>query len=128
MRVAVMVISLLGMILLFFQSCAISVGGEMSADEDLSQGGAVGIVMAFLFVLGGAFVLGMPRASLVLFMIAGFLGLSAGATTSFSDLTIWGIVALVLAALSYFGWREKRGDQAKAEPATEVQEPRPDAG
>ena len=31
-----------------------------------------------------------------------------GTSTSFGDLTIWGVVSLILAVLSYFGWREKR--------------------
>jgi membrane protein implicated in regulation of membrane protease activity len=42
------------------------------------------------------------------FFFAGIIGLAGGASTSFSDLTIWGGVSLILAVLSYFGWREKR--------------------
>jgi hypothetical protein len=39
---------------------------------------------------------------------ARIIGLAGGASTSFGDLTIWGVVSLVLSILSYFGWREKR--------------------
>jgi uncharacterized membrane protein len=31
-----------------------------------------------------------------------------GSVSSFGDLTIWGVVSLILTVLSYFGWREKR--------------------
>jgi hypothetical protein len=64
--------------------------------------------MALLFLVGGAFALAFPLVSLVAFLLSGLLGLAAGASTSFSDLTIWGVVSLVPAVLSYFGWREKR--------------------
>jgi hypothetical protein len=64
--------------------------------------------MALLFLVGAAFAMGFPLVSLVAFVLAGLVGLGGGATSSFTDLTIWGWVSLVLAVLSFFGWREKR--------------------
>jgi membrane protein implicated in regulation of membrane protease activity len=64
--------------------------------------------MAFLFLVGGSFALVFPLVSLVAFVLSGILGLAGGASTSFGDLTIWGVVSLILAVFSYFGWREKR--------------------
>ena len=66
------------------------------------------MVMAFLFLVGGAFALAFPFVSVLTFFFAGVFGLAGGASTSFGDLTIWGVVSLVLAVFSYFGWREKR--------------------
>jgi membrane protein implicated in regulation of membrane protease activity len=68
----------------------------------------VDLVMAFLFLVGGAFALAFPLVSLIAFFFAGVFGLAEGTSTSFGDLTIWGVVSLILAVFSYFGWREKR--------------------
>ncbi len=75
----------------------------------------MGILMALLFLLGGAFAVGYPLVSLISFAIAGMLGLAAGATTEFEDLTIWAIASFFLAVLSYFGMREKKRQAAGQE-------------
>ena len=59
-------------------------------------------------LIGGAFALAFPFVSVLAFFFAGIIGLAGGASTSFGDLTIWGVVSLILTVLSYFGWREKR--------------------
>jgi hypothetical protein len=46
--------------------------------------------MALLFLVGAAFAMGFPLVSLVAFVLAGLVGLGGGATSSFTDLTIWG--------------------------------------
>ena len=115
MRIATMILSLILMVLVGLQSCAVSVGGSIAESEKSSQGGAVGIFMALLFLLGGAFALAFPLISLVAFVLAGIFGLAAGATTPFEDLTIWGYVSFALAVLSFFGWREKRRRRAESQ-------------
>jgi hypothetical protein len=109
-----MILSLILMVVVGFQSCAVSVGDSMLGEKASQQGGSIGILMALLFLVGGAFALALPLVSLIAFVFAGIFGLSAGATTSFSDLTIWGIVSLVLAGFSFFGWREKRKRKAQS--------------
>ncbi|MDQ4002044.1 MAG: hypothetical protein M3283_13850 [Actinomycetota bacterium] len=108
MRIATMILSLILMLVVGAQSCAVTVGDALGNEPSATQGGVIGIFMAFLFLIGGAFALAFPLVSFIAFVIAGLSGLGAGASTSFSDLTIWGIVSFVLAALSFFGWREKR--------------------
>jgi hypothetical protein len=107
MRIATMIISLILMLVVGGQSCAVSFGEAALGTKAAQQGGPIGLVMAFLFLVGGAFALAFPLVSLIAFFFAGVFGL-AGASTSFGDLTIWGVVSLILAVLSYFGWREKR--------------------
>ena len=68
----------------------------------------MGILMALLLLLGGAFAVGYPLVSLIAFVVAGLFGLAPGATTEFGDLTIWAIASFFLALLSYFGIGEKR--------------------
>jgi hypothetical protein len=107
-RIATMIISLILMLVIGAQSCAVSVGDAALNTKAATQGGPIGLVMAFLFLVGGAFALAFPFVSVIVFFFAGVFGLAGGASTSFGDLTIWGVVSLVLAVLSYFGWREKR--------------------
>ena len=108
MRVAVAIISLVLMLAVGLQSCALAFGASLGSDENLAGGAAVGIIMALLFLVGGAFAVGYPLVSLIAFALAGVSGLIAGSATEFSDLIVWAIVSFVLAGLSYFGMREKR--------------------
>ncbi len=112
MRIAVMIISLFLTLIVGLQSCALFAGGGMIKDQAVSGGGAMGILVALLFVVGGAFAMGMPRVSMVAFFAAALLGIGVGSSGAFPDLTIWGVVALALCAMSYFGSREL--DRSKA--------------
>jgi hypothetical protein len=103
-----MILSLILMLVVGAQSCAVSLGDAALNTKAAEQGGPIGLVMAFLFLVGGSFALVFPLVSLVAFVLSRILGLAGGASTSFGDLTIWGVVSLILAVFSYFGWREKR--------------------
>ena len=107
MRIATMIISLLLMVVVGLQSCTVYVGGSATGQEKLSQGGAVGLLVAFLFLIAGAFALAFPLVSLIAFVLAALMALVAY-SVGFSDMWIWAIVAVVLAAMSFFGFREKR--------------------
>lgn len=117
MRVAVLVISLVLMVLLFAQSCTVTAGGSLAEDESISSAGAVGLLVAFLFLLGGAFVMGMPRASAAMFGVAAVVGILAGVTTEFEDLLIWGVVAVVLGIMAS---RSRRAPATDASAAAEA--------
>ncbi len=108
MRVATTILSLVLMLVLGAQSRTVTLGGALGEDEVLANSAAVGLLVAFLFLVGGAFAVGLPLASLVVFVVAGLLALLSGTTSEFTDLTIWAVVSFVLAALSFFGVREKR--------------------
>ena len=110
MRVATLILGLFLMIIIGFQSCAATVGGGLG-DEALGEGGAVGVLVTLLYLIAAAFVLGKPIVSLVVFSVAAVIALIGGATTPFGDLIIWGVVAAVLAVMSYFGVREQRNKQ-----------------
>jgi len=117
MRIAVIVISLVLMVLLFAQSCTVTAGGSLAEDESISSAGAVGLLVAFLFLLGGAFVMGMPRLSAAMFWIAAFIGILAGLTTEFADLLIWGVVAVVLGIMARLSVRAPATDAVAADEA-----------
>jgi hypothetical protein len=107
MRLATTIISLVLMLGVGFQSCAVTVGAALGEDEQLAGGAAVGLLVAFLFLIGGAFAMAYPVVSLASFSLAGTVALAAGVATEFSDMTVWAFVSFVLAAMSFFGIREK---------------------
>ena len=109
-----MILALILMVVVGAQSCIVYVGGSAMGEQGTAEGGAVGILMALLFLVGGAFAMPFPLVSLLAFLASGLLGLAIGATTPFTDLTYWGIVSLVLAVLSFFGVREKRRQRAES--------------
>ena len=106
MRIAILVVSIFLTIIVGLQSCTVMVGAGLAKNQALSGGGSAGVFMAFLFVLGAAFAMGLPRFSMIAFGIAAATGFLAGSTTRFHDLSIWAGVSLLLAIMSYFGVRE----------------------
>lgn len=124
MRRAVQIAALVLMVVLFLQSCAVAVGGGLAEDlsrgaenkaeaEDLAGAGAVGVLAAFLWLFGGAFVMSRPKISVWLFGIAAVLCL-LGAGSGFSDLYIWAAFSALFAFLSWRGTKEKEKEDAEA--------------
>ncbi|WP_243375070.1 hypothetical protein [Microvirga solisilvae] len=118
MRLAVLIITLCLTGIVGLQSCTIMAGGSLLKDQGTANGGALGILVAFLFILGAAFVMGLPRISAGLFALAGVLGITGGSSSNFSDLKIWGGLSLILAVMSWFGSRELRRKRAAAPTGT----------
>lgn len=114
MRVATTILSLVLMVAVGAQSCAVYVGGSALGQEGAAEGGALGLFVALAFLVGGAFALPLPLVSVAAFLVAALFGLAGGAATSFTDLTYWGLAALVLAVLSFLGVREKRRQRAQS--------------
>lgn len=111
------------MVILFVQSCAVAVGGSASESfsttsaqkseaEDLSGGGAMGLLVAVMWLVGAAFVISKPRASMWVFAIAGVFALLGG-SSGFSDLYIWGVVSFIFALMSWRGSIEKEREEAE---------------
>ena len=80
MRIATMILGLGLMLVVGFQSCAVSVGDAALGEKASQQGGPLGLFMALLFLVGAAFALAFPLVSLVAFVLAGLTGLAGGAT------------------------------------------------
>lgn len=114
MRIAVLIIALCLTMIIGIQSLLVTIGAGLADNKETGGAGAIGVFMAFLFVLGAAFALKLPKVSMVIFAIAGALGLMAAAGSQFEDLQIWGFVSLALAVMSYFGSRELRKKEVPA--------------
>jgi hypothetical protein len=108
-----MIISLVLTVIVLAQSCAVNFGGAVGKNEGVTQGGAMGILIALLFLIGAAFVMGIPLVSTIVFVLAGILGFMVAATTPFTDLRIWGWIALILAVMSFIGYLGKRRERQR---------------
>jgi hypothetical protein len=104
MRIAVMVISLILGLFVFLQSCVASVASDVSNTEDST---AAGVLVPFLWLLGGAFVLRHPKVSTVMFAIAAAFALLVATSSIYEDMYVWSVVSAVLAVMSFFGHRQK---------------------
>lgn len=67
MRIAVLVIGLCLVMLVGMQSCTVMFGGGLTEDQNLAGAGALGLLVALLFILGSAFAIGAPKASVGIF-------------------------------------------------------------
>ncbi|WP_304459000.1 hypothetical protein [Alicyclobacillus sendaiensis] len=108
MKIAVGIISLILMVIVGLQTLIVGVGGSITHSQGLQQGGAVGLLVAVLFLLGGAFAFGVPLVSAICLVLACIFGIMDGTTTPYHDQTVWGVIALILAVLAFFAWRSDR--------------------
>lgn len=108
MRVTVLILGLLLGLVMFLQTMLVYGLSNAVDDTNSASAGAVGVLMALMWLVACAFVMPLPMVSVVVFAIAGLFGFAASG--EFPDLGIWGGISLVLAVLSFFGWRGKRKD------------------
>jgi uncharacterized membrane protein YjfL (UPF0719 family) len=62
-----------------------------------------------------ALVITFPKISTSIFGLAGLVGLIVAASSGFTDVLIWGLIALVLALMSFLGWRDKNRAKVRAD-------------
>lgn len=110
MRIAVLIIGLILMVALFFQSLTINVLSSAAHTKQTETAGAVGLLMAVIWLVALGMVIPKPRISAVLFVIAAIVG--AAGWADFPDLQLWSGVSVALAVLSYIGYRGKVKQEA----------------
>lgn len=108
MRIAVLILGLLFNVVMFLQTVLVGGLGEAAGDESTAQAGAVGLFASLLWLVASALVIAFPMVSVVLFSLAGLLAFAVSG--DFPDMAVWGSIAIVLAVMSFFGWRGKRKD------------------
>ncbi len=108
MNIALGIISLVLGFIIGAQSSLVYVGSAVLSDQSTLEGSAVGLLVSLLYIFAGAFSFKLPRVALVFAALAGLLGLAVGATSDFKDMTIWGVIALIIAVLSWFTARKSR--------------------
>lgn len=122
MRLAVLIIGLVIGLVVLLQACSAlglsSLGEGLGAEgaAELSGASATGIITGLLIWVGAGFVMPFPRFAAVVLALAGIIGIGVGMSSEFRDQAVWGVVALILAVMAWFGARGKRKDDAgKAE-------------
>lgn len=113
MRIATLIIGLVLTLGVFIQSVIASAGGSLTEDKELEDAAAWGVLVALCYLVGSALVLAKPRFSMWTYALAALIGVLAGATSAFSDLIVWGVVAAILALMSWRGSVEKRRRDAE---------------
>ncbi|WIV50718.1 hypothetical protein QQG91_13800 [Marivivens sp. LCG002] len=114
MKIAVGIIGIVLSFVSFMQSGLLTVASSVAEKQGVMQAGAVGMLMAFLMFLGGAFSFGVPKVALVMFIV-NFL-LSFVAKDQFPDAAFWGYVSLVLGGLlAKFGEPSKKTNDTNGE-------------
>jgi len=120
MRIAVLIIGLVLTFGLFIQALTVSALSDAANTEHDGADGAMGILMALIWLVACGLVIPVPRISMLLFVLAGVIGFASAGPLDFPDLAYWGGVSIFLAVMSYFGYRGKRKQQRK-EAARELQ-------
>ncbi len=118
MRIAVLIIGLVLTLGLFIQAFVIFGLSDAINQQNTEQAGAIGVLMAFMWLVSCGLVLPLPRLSMVLFVVAGLLGFAAAG--DYPDLAVWGGISLVLAVFCYFGYRGKRKADRRLEAQDEL--------
>lgn len=116
MKIAILIIALFLAVGVGLQSCTIVAGSGMIGNEALGKEASLGLATSFLFVLGGAFALGLPSVSWVIFGLAGLVAYNSG--KEFSDLKVWGVVAFILCIMSGLASHSDRKKKKAAAAAT----------
>lgn len=114
MKIAAGLISILFSAFIFLQSFVLSVGGSVFDDKTTAAGGAVGIIVALLFFIAGAFAFALPKVAMVVSIIASLFAFMNWVGGDFPDMAVWAVIALGLAAMEYFAARKpkKAAEQA----------------
>ncbi len=119
MRIATLILGLILGAIMFVQTFLVYALSGAANNQATSSAGALGLFMALLWLVACALVIPIPLVSTVIFAFAGLIGLGAGASSTFTDLTIWGAASLILAAFSFFGWIGKRKTARREQEARE---------
>jgi hypothetical protein len=111
-RTATAIIAIISVFILGGQTCLATCAAGLIGYDEVHRAGAIGFLVAFLFIIGGALVIGFPFISFITFSIAGILCLVNALTSIYTDMYVWGGLALILAFMSYLGHR--KSDSATA--------------
>lgn len=115
MKVTILILCLGLFLIVGFQGCIAGAGGAVFGEAGAEDAGAIGVFLSFLYFVGAAFALFKP---LVTAIILGFGGLIAVITGGehYGDLPIWGVIALIIGAMSYYVHvKEKKNKEVEEE-------------
>jgi len=122
MRIAGAIIAILLTIIILVQAAA--AGTVNALGESRDSGGSLGFLVAILFFVAAALMFGkVMKAALGVWIAAAVIAF-IGATSTFTDLLFWGVVACVYALGIFWGLRRARRKPGEGELATTQEVPR----
>jgi hypothetical protein len=114
MKIATGIIGIFLGLLVLMQSCAVTAGSGLLDDKATGGAGAIGILVGLLFFIAGAFAFALPMVAAIMFALGAALAFIASTSGEFADIKIWGVIALVLAAMAFFTWRSAKRKKTDA--------------
>jgi len=124
MDTALLIIGLILGSVMIARSLVVVTLTELVIDPLFSETGRWVVLMTLLWLIGVAFVLGVPAVSVIAFVSAASFGLAIDlwVREEFTELALWGALSLVLAVLCFGGWWEKeRADARDAETRAQIE-------
>jgi hypothetical protein len=101
-KLTIGIVSIVLSLVVLFQSCAAGIGTALANDSKDASGG-MGVFVAILLIVAGIVGIaaraskGGAIAATIIYALAGIVGVSS--TGIFKDLLVWGIIALIFAAV-----------------------------
>jgi len=105
LKIAAAVISLILGAVITFQSCTVGSLGAIVAPE--SKAGPIGLFAGILLMVGGAFAFQLPKVAAIISVICALLAFMES-TNDFSDMKIWAVICLGIAAMEFFAARKPK--------------------
>jgi len=108
MQIATGIITIILGCIISIQSFILYMGSAVFNDKPTGQSSAMGLFVALLLFVSGAFAFKLPKVALFFATIAGLFGIMTGTTSEFKDMTVWGVIALIIALMNFFTARKTK--------------------
>lgn len=107
MRIAAMILGILGSIWVFLEALLVSSLFSAGGDEDKAGMAGVGLIIGIGGLVAASLAMAFPLFSAIVFLLCGLLGYGiAGA--GYGNHWVYGTLYIVLAVMAFFGWRGKK--------------------
>lgn len=106
MKIASGIIGLILGLLVLLQSCTVATTASLGGNTVVGDAGAVGILVGFMFFIGGAFAFALPIVAVIVFGLSAALAFLVSG--EFGDMAIWGGAGVILAVMSFFARRSDK--------------------
>ena len=97
LKLAIIIISLFLTVVIGIQSVSAFIDAKIPKIN-----GILGILIAILYLSGGALTYNRLKISMMIFVFAGLLALINGTTSNLSEMNVYGILAFIFAILNFY--------------------------
>jgi len=112
MRWVILTLGLVGSAVILYSTVTVYSLATAAHHEDMVGASVMGVAMGIAWLIASAAVIAAPPASMVLFLIAGWIGHVYA--EQYPDLGTFGRLSFILAIASLFAWVAKRRNEQRA--------------